>query len=128
MKKTKAKKSPVKKVVKKKTSIKPALKKKKTTKQVSVKKEENVSSNEIIFDSQVGKTDALFVDNPPTEAGPETSSEIKPDVKPAEEVKTAEINFLETTPKDPNQSQILASLNGKKKTFWQKLFSLFKKL
>ncbi|MCX6721372.1 MAG: hypothetical protein NT026_02095 [Candidatus Staskawiczbacteria bacterium] len=85
MKKTQMKKA--KKTVRKKSKPKAAKKRK--------KKEE---TSEIIFDSQSGKTDALFVDNPPE----------------------AEISFLEDS--QPEKA------GNPKISFWQKLLLLFKKL
>ena len=60
----------IKKVVKKKTKAvvkKPAVKKLKSSKpRVKKQKDKKDLSPEIIFDSRVGKTDALFVDEPET--------------------------------------------------------------
>lgn len=87
----------------KKASVKRAhpAKKSRSAKPKARKKNKEINAD-IIFDSKVGKTDALFVSNPEPAAPPASSPKTEIDAKPASAEATA----------------------GQGKSFWQRLFHL----
>ena len=108
-KKVQSKKSPKKKIVKKVA--------KKRTKVVRVRKEEKPEeSGESIFDSKVGDTDALFVNNPEPENVDTQSITDGVEVLPDSKIDSIIKQDVEVVQEEPKQE--------KKKTWWQKLFSI----
>ena len=90
--------------------------------------EEKVASQEFIYDSRVGKTDALFVDEPKPE-------QIEPEIEEAlKEFDTLEQPKQMPTALPPMEKQDEMQMLPKqgspdiqKKNFWQKLWSFYKK-
>ena len=120
----------------KKTAVKTTKKKAPKTKSPVVKKKKakTEQSPEIIFDSRVGKTDALFVSDPePTSAEPVASlPKLGPDIENAlkefDDLQKSDSTQPETqqpssqTPPEeqPQQEQ----KEEKKKSWWKKIFNI----
>jgi hypothetical protein len=105
--------------VKNKKAIKKSLAKKTAKKKIRHSPVKNKAKNQellgdIIFDSKVGKTDALFVENPQ----PAEQIANPPRVEETLEEALKEFDALEKT-QEPNQKPQV-----QKKSFWQKLFKI----
>lgn len=115
-----------KKVSKKKITKKKAASSRVTKTRKSKKKE---ATPEIIFDSRVGKTNALFVSNPEEEVKTDLIVTSQPDPDIDEALK--EIDVLEKVQQvepvqqpEKQQEQSVEQVLPEKKSFWKRLFRM----
>lgn len=117
-----------------------AVKKKKVIKKKSIKKPANSSPKAkkrkgkkempegIIFDSTIGKTDALFVSDPEPVAQQNDQQRLNPIIdevlKEIDESEKPETLVQPQQPEDLPKPIIQPVLETKKKTWWQKLFKI----
>ncbi len=128
-----------KKKLRKKIGLSKAKKRVRVLRVKRVKKE--VVASENIFDSEVGKTDALFVDNPKTDGqlDPQADSEINEALKEFEVLQEEQVNEpAQTGAKEAIDLSNLTGADGlntppqrpkeeNKRFSWKKLFPFFKK-
>lgn len=113
-----------------------AQKKKKIKKKLFKKRKKRRAPPDIIFDSTVGKTDALFVSKPEPAQESAQKPALLPQLDPAIAEALNEFDVLEKTQQtEPSINQPLtnqgdpeATPSIPKKNFWEKLFSLKNKL
>ena len=112
------KKSPAKKPVKKK------IKSSATTKPKKLRKPKKEPGADVIFDSEVGNTDALFVANPEPII-PENSNNLQPSDAAVEEA-LKDMGGIENV--EPQKTvEPTPHFSPKTESFWQKIKSIFKK-
>ena len=123
-----AKKKKVSKIAPKKKAVKKTTKSLPKTRK---KREKREMSSEVIFDSRVGKTDALFVDEPkPINPAP-VQEQLNPIIDDVlKEIDESEKSSVGTMPQENPmgmekpvlQPEIEPQLQAQKKSWWQRLF------